>query len=191
MSCGRFVSPPPDGESSVKSIWGTRTRLAASPSRDKIPCRCITNGGDGGTAGNALARGYAPAWSVGLFLFRLGRPPPSFAYESMCCCTHRSLLTRCEKGDASLLGSGAPVALGCSWTDMTEIRHLAHVMQSLPSMSVVAYQGEMSCRFSGMCVSIRAVSHDRSIAMRMKLTARPARAISAGPPLLTPAHNTL
>ena len=45
---------------------------------------------DGGTAGNALARGYAPAWSVGLFLFRLGRPP-----------THSSLaLTRCEKGDA-------------------------------------------------------------------------------------------
>ena len=36
----RFVSPPPDGESSVKSIWGTRTRLAASPSRDKILCRC-------------------------------------------------------------------------------------------------------------------------------------------------------
>lgn len=72
----------PDGECSVKSIWGTRIRLAASPSRDKIPCRCITNGGDGGTAGNALARGYAPAWSVGLFLFRLGRPPPSRSLSS-------------------------------------------------------------------------------------------------------------
>ena len=108
VSCGRFVSPPPDGESSVKSIWGTRIRLAASPSHDKIPCRCITNGGDGGTAGNALARGYAPAWSVGLFLFRLGRPP---THSSLI--THRSLLTRCEKGDASLLGSGELVALGC------------------------------------------------------------------------------
>ena len=109
----------PDGECSVKSIWGTRIRLEASPSRDKIPCRCITNGGDGGTAGNALARGYAPAWSVGLFLFRLGRPPTGFAM-SPCAVA----LTRCEKGDASLLGSGELVALGCSGADTVEIRHL-------------------------------------------------------------------
>lgn len=58
-------------------------------------------------------------------------------------------------------------------------------------MSVVAYQGKMRCHFPSMGARIRDVSHDRSIAMRMKLTARPARAISAGPPLLAPAHNTL
>lgn len=180
----------PDGECSVKSIWGTRIRLEASPSRDKILCRCITNGGDGGTAGNALARGYAPAWSVGLFLFRLGRPPPSFAM-SPCAVALTALCTHALERRCFIIGEWGAGSTGVLLADMTEIRHLTHVMQSLPSMSVVAYQGKLRCHFPSMDARIRAVSHDRSIAMRMKLTARPARAISAGPPLLAPAHNTL
>ena len=115
VSCGKIrISALPDGESSVKSVWGTRTRLAASPSHDKILCRCITNGGDGGTAGNALARGYAPTWSVGLFLFRLGRPPTG-------CSTMGALERRCF-----IIGEWRPGSTGVLLADTTEIRHSAH-----------------------------------------------------------------
>ena len=170
----------PDGECSVKSIWGTRTRLAASPSRDKILCRCSPTAVTAALQGTPW-RGDTPRRGLSASSCSDWDGPHLASLNHGCA----------ERGVASLLGSGAAVALGCCWTDMMEIRHLAHVMQSLPSMGVVAYQGKMRCHFPSMGARIRAVSHDRSIAMRMKLTARPARAISAGPPLLTPAHNTL
>ena len=170
----------PDGECSVKCQWGIRIRLkafavtqkqtaAASPTAVTAALQGTPWRGD--TPRRGLSASSCSDWDG-----------PHLASLNHGCA---------KRGVASLLGSGAPVALGCCWTDMTEIRHLAHVMQSLPSMSVVAYQGEMRCHFPSMGARIRDVSHDRSIAMRMKLTARPARAISAGPPLLAPAHNTL
>ena len=144
----RFVSPPADGESSVKSVWGTRTRLAASPSHDKILCRCITNGGDGGTAGNALARGYAPTWSVGLFLFRLGRPPTG-------CSTMGALERRCF-----IIGEWGPSVLSDCWQIRPRLTASVTAVTSIPSI-VSRHTRENESSIFAQAWSICAVSQPR------------------------------
>ena len=101
----------PDGECSVKSIWGTRTRLAASPSRDKILCRCSPTAVTAALQGTPW-RGDTPRRGLSASSCSDWDGPHLASLNHGCA----------ERGVASLLGSGAPVVLSDCWTDMTEIR---------------------------------------------------------------------
>lgn len=126
----RFVSPPADGESSVESVWGTRTRLAASPSHDKILCRCITNGGTAALQGTPW-RGDTPRRGLSASSCSDWDGPQLAAQPWVRL-----------RGDASLLGSGAPVVLSDCWQIRPRLTASVTAVTSIPSMSVASYQGK-------------------------------------------------
>ena len=95
-----------------------------------------------------------------------------------------------ERGVASLLGSGAPVAPGCCWQIRSRLTACVMHVSPIPSMSVVAYQGKLRCHFPSMGARIRDVSPNcRDRYVNVYRCARDLHVLSAQAlRVLTPAH---